>query len=288
MRGESWRTYRSGLSALASAIAIGTALAACGGDESAKSATRLVPEGTKLSRLDISGTPSGRGGFRYRAPKTVAGGLVQIRFENAAAAPRKAQLWRVGGGHSVGQALHTGRVLPRWLTWAGGVGLTLPGATGTSVQKLSRGTYYVTGDRDQRRGVAVVQVRASHASATLPHASARITAVDYGYRVSGVKAGPVPVEFRNAGYEPHHAFFAPLRAGRTLAEARKFFAGKLPGPPPVDPENTRESVVLEGGTRQVTRLNLKSGRYALFCFVRDRIGGPPHYEKGMFAEVKVP
>ena len=275
---------------LAVLVAGALGIVACGGEESStsKRPERLVPEGTKLSRLDLSVTGRTAGRFRYAAPKTARGGLVEIRFRNDAAVPRKAQLWRVGRGHTVEEALRVGERLPPWLVWAGGVGLVQPKATGVAVQRLAAGIYYVTGNRDERRGVAPLRVSAPDGEARLRGASARITALDYGYDVSRLKAGSATVEFRNAGKEPHHAFFAPLRAGRTVAEASRFFAGKLTGPPPVDTEGTRESVVLEGGERQVTRLGLKSGRYALLCVVRDRAGGPPHIDKGMLEEVEVP
>ena len=275
--------------ALGGAIAAGGVIAACGSEDAEKASTRLVPAGAKVNRLDISVTEPRPGRFRYRATREVRGGLVEIRFKNSGRSPRKAQLWRVGRGHSVTQALRVRGTLPRWLEWAGGVGLTAPGRTGVAVQRLSPGTYYVTGIGSERRGIAPLRVTAGGSEAGLVSAAdARVTAVDYGYRVSGLAPGPASVEFRNTGKEPHHGFFAPLRDGRTLREARDFFAGKLPGPPPVDPEATRETVVLEGGGTQVTRLNLESGRYALLCFVRDRAGGPPHTEKGMVAEVKVP
>jgi hypothetical protein len=35
-------------------------------------------------------------------------------------------------------------------------------------------------------------------------------------------------------------------------------------------------------------LDLKPGRYAFYCFISDRQGGPPHAVKGMVAEVEVP
>ena len=274
------------IAAVAAAVALP---AACGSDEEKKS-TRLVPGGTKVNRLDLSVTEKGGGRFQYRAAKAVPEGLVEIRFKNSGRSPRKAQLWRVGAGHSVQEALRVRRrALPSWLEWAGGVGLTAPGRTGTSVQPLSAGTYYVTGIASERRGVATLKVTAGGPGAKLASAAeGRITALEYGYSVSGLAAGQASVEFRNTGKEPHHAFFVPLRAGRTLAEARNFFAGKSIGPPPVDPDGTRETAVLEGGQRQVTRLNLQSGRYALLCFVHDRAGGPQHTEKGMVAEVEVP
>lgn len=283
-----YKSAMGGGSWLAVAAMATVALAACGSGEEQKS-TRLVAGGTPVNRLEVSVVEKSPTRHQYRAAKSVPEGLVEIRFKNAGKSPRKAQLWRVGGGHSVREALQRRGPLPRWLEWAGGVGLTAPGGTGTSVQALSAGNYYVTGLGGERRGVAPLKVTKGGAIPRLASAAdARITSVDYGYRTSGLAAGRASVEFRNTGREPHHAFFAPLRQGRTLAEARDFFAGKSTGPPPVDPEATRETAVLEGGQAQVTRLNLESGRYALLCFVKDRAGGPPHTEKGMVAEVKVP
>ncbi|MGI8944866.1 MAG: hypothetical protein ACR2GL_01330 [Thermoleophilaceae bacterium] len=279
--------------ALVALALLGPACGGSAGEDSTPGGGSLAPEGSELRRLEIAVTEPAPGRFRYLAPKTVRAGLVEIRFTNAGKATHKAQLWRVGAGHTVTEARRTRRPLPPWLRTAGGVGLTAPGATGATIQRLAPGTYYVAGAGDEPGVVARFRATAGGGGAderdeALPAASARVTAVDYGYRLSGIEAGASSVEFRNAGREPHHAFFSPLRAGRTLAEARAFFAGKAVGPPPVDPEQTRETVVLEGGERQVTRLNLQSGRYALLCFVRDRAGGPPHTEKGMVAEVEVP
>ena len=289
MRKLDWLGRRTGVTSLPALLAAGTLFAGCGGNDSKQGVERLAPKGTMLNRLSIAVTEPRPGRFRHVAPKSVRGGLVEIRFKNAAKAPRKAQLWRVGAGRSVTQALRRkGRRLPPWLAWSGGVGLTQPNRTGTAVQRLSPGSYYVTGLGNERRGVASLRVTGRGASAPVPGASGRVTAVDYNFQFSGLKAGPAAIEFRNTGREPHHAFFAPMRDGRTLAEVRNFFAGKLTGPPPVDPEATRETVVLEGRDRQVTRLNLQTGRYAVLCFVRDRAGGPQHTEKGMVSEVKVP
>jgi hypothetical protein len=289
MAGRSASSGARRLAVAGLAVAVGALPAACGSEDEKKS-TRLVAAGTKLNRLEVAGTEKGGGHFQYRATRTVREGLVEIRFKNAGKSPRKAQLWKVGAGRSVEEALRIRRrSLPRWLEWAGGVGLVAPGRTGTSVQPLLAGTYYVTGIGSERRGVAPVKVTAGDASPKLASAAdARITSIDYGYRTAGLAAGPASVEFRNTGREPHHAFMVPLREGRTLAEARDFFAGKSSGPPPVDPEATRETAVLEGGESQVTHLNLQSGRYAVLCFVRDRRGGPQHVEKGMVAEVEVP
>jgi hypothetical protein len=45
--------------------------------------------------------------------------------------------------------------------------------------------------------------------------------------------------------------------------------------------------VIEGGEGQLVTLDLEPGRYALYCFISDRQGGPPHALKGMVDEVEV-
>ena len=45
--------------------------------------------------------------------------------------------------------------------------------------------------------------------------------------------------------------------------------------------------MIEGGEGQLVTLDLKPGRYALYCFITDREGGPPHALKGMVDEVEV-
>jgi hypothetical protein len=276
------------LAALVAALTGAVALVGCGGDQEKKGSARLVPPGTKLSRLDMTVSEPRPGIFRYRAPKTVQGGLVEMRLRNAGKSAHKAQLWRVGAGHSVKEAVHVGIPRPRWLIFVGGVPLTRPRGTGKAVQRLLPGIYYVTGAGGERGTRATFRVTGRASAARLPAPASGITAVDYSYRFKDLQAGDTALEFANTGKEPHHAYFAPMQAGRTLREVLNFVQGKLPGPPPVDQERVRETPILEGGQRQVTRLDLQSGRYAVLCFVSDREGGPPHIRKGMALEVKVP
>jgi len=225
---------------------------------------------------------------RYRTAPTIRGGLVEIRLRNRAAAPHKAQLWRIDGDHTVAEALRVRHPQPDWLRTAGGVSLTAPGATSRTLQELPSGRYYVAGTRDQPGTVAAFTVTAPRADSALPRAPARIEAVDFAFRVSGLRAGRNSVDFDNTGHEPHHAFLAPMRSGADIADVRRFFGTQdWTGAPPVDGEGTRETVVLEGGDRQVTELHLDAARYALICFVRNRQGGPRHIELGMINEVRV-
>jgi hypothetical protein len=225
---------------------------------------------------------------RYRAPRSVRGGLVEIRLRNVGAGAHKAQLWRIDGDHSVEAALRVRHPQPDWLRTAGGVGLTYPGRTSRTVQALPAGRYYVAGTLDQPGRVASFTVTGPEDASPPPRAPARIEAIDFSFRVSGLRPGRNSVDFDNTGHEPHHAFLVPIVGAAKLADVRRFFNRQTStGPPPIDAEATRETAVLEGGDRQVTQLNLAAGRYALICFVRGRHGGPRHLDLGMINEVAV-
>ncbi|MEA2220215.1 MAG: hypothetical protein QOJ35_2841 [Solirubrobacteraceae bacterium] len=247
------------------------------------------------SRLTITVDDTGPGTFAYHAPRHVRGGLVEIRLRNVGEVPHKAQLWRIAGDHTVGEALGrlkaglpSHRPLPDWLFWAGGVSLTAPRATSVSLQDLRAGRYYVSATMDRPGSVASFEVAAPKAARQVPRAPARVEMRDYAFAVSGLRAGRNSVAVDNTGAQPHLAYFARMRAGAGLADVRRFFGEKTSiGRPPVDGEQTRETAVLEGGDRQVTQLDLPAGRYALVCFVRNRGGGPRHLELGMINEVTV-
>lgn len=240
------------------------------------------------TRLDITVDDVGSTRFRYRAPRTVRGGLVEIRLRNMSAAPRKAQLWRIDGDHTVKEALRIRHPQPDWLRAAGGVSLTEPGKTSSSLQALPAGRYYVAAMLNAPGIVASFTVTGPTTVPEPPRAPARVEARDFSFRVSGLRAGRNSVDFDNIGGQQHHAYFTPMRAGSDIKDVTAFFSRRTStGTPPVDPETVRETVVLEGRQRQVTQLDLPAGRYALICFVRGRGGGPPHLELGMINEVTV-
>jgi hypothetical protein len=157
----------------------------------------------------------------------------------------------------------------------------------TSVQRLPAGRYYVTGAGNERAAVASFRVTGRAGRAKLPRVGTSLVALDYGFRSSRLRSGRQKVSFRNAGREPHHALLAPIRAGASLNDVRRFADGHSSGPPPVAYAGAPETAVLEGGQSQVTEMDLKPGRYAALCFVSDRAGGPSHVAKGMVAELRV-
>ena len=282
------------------------ALAACGGDDVVvqEAPTAKEPSVAPAAGGTVQHDPLGAGSqadatlaisvddmgatrFRYRAPATVRAGLVEIRLRNRGKVPRKAQLWRIEGDHTVKEALRIRHPQPDWLRTAGGVSLTEPGQTSSTLQALPAGRYYVASVMGRPGVVASFEATGPQQAPEPPRAPARVEARDFSFRASGLRAGRNSVDFDNTGSQPHHAFFAPMVPTADLADVRRFFREETSvGRPPVT-DRTRETVVLEGGERQVTELHLEAGRYAVICFVRGRQGGPRHLDLGMINEVTV-
>ena len=284
----------AGLALLALTAAL--TMPACGDDGDAG-------EPSKPENLAIEVTEKGRDTFRLSAPKSVHAGLVEISLRSPAGeATHDAQLVRVQGGQNVEEVVaavaRLGAPIPRWLIPAGGVGQTGGGAVGRTVQQLEPGRYFIL-DTDEPEGdnvksyaqtgaTAALEVTGERGTAELPETDAKVTAKDYTFAVSGLKAGKNEIEFENAGKQPHHLMAFPYRNGATLDEARKFLMeGEGSGPPPLDFAGTTRTSVLAGRDTQIVELNLKRGKYALVCFLSDREGGPPHAAKGMIVEAAV-
>jgi len=261
------------------------ALAGCGDDKQGEAGGGSAPK-----PMAITATGSGKN-IKITAPKAVPAGLTQINFRNSAKQGLGPQLLKIDGDHTVAEVAKAGsawgdkgKPLAPWLGLAGGAPRAEPGKRSTATQVLSPGRYYavdietsssaefeVTGDVDKE--------------AKLPSAAGgTVTASEYKFETSGLKAGNQPVLFKNAGKQPHFMVALPIKQGKTIADVRKFIQTEK-GAPPVDENGAVDTPVLDGGDSQVARLNLKkTGNYALLCFIPDREGGPPHAAKGMISE----
>jgi len=277
------------------AATVALTITACGSDDESSSSS-------KPQKLAVEVTEQGQGKFSLEAPKSVEAGVVEISLETPPdQTSHDAQLVRVEGDHSVDEVLEfiakDGAPTPDWLFAAGGVGPTATGASAT--QQLAPGTYYIldTGEPEgddvksyaEEGATAALEVTGEATDGELPSTDAKITATEYSFTASGLKAGKNEVEFDNAGKELHHVIAFPYAEGADFAAVKKAFSemGEPSGPPPVDFEGITASAVLEGETKQVAELDLKRGKYALVCFVSDRKGGPPHVAKGMITEAVV-
>ncbi len=312
-------TCKSNAARLVLAALAATAITACGDDEDDDKGGGGASK-PQAQKLAVSVTKEGKDKFGLSAPTSVKAGLVEISLQTPASTADEegspgvthdAQIVRVEGNHTVEEVLKAideeGAPTPPWLFAAGGVGQAKSGPTRTATQVLTPGKYFIldTGEPEgedvksyaETGATAELEVTGQAATATLPKAAASITAEDsgtgkakeYGFSTTGLKAGTNQIKFANTGEELHHVIAFPYNKGTTLADVKKAFMqdGPPSGPPPVDFENTVGTPVLEGGTEQVTSIELKSGKYALVCFISDRKGGPPHVAKGMIAETTV-
>jgi hypothetical protein len=212
-------------------------------------------------------------------------------------------LSRIDGDHTTEQALTAfdkivqGGPAPDWFRARGGVGTTAPGSTATITQRLEPGSYVIldSGEPEGRNvkahyrqgAVSELEVTGEATDASLPDADATVTASEYSFSSSGLKAGKNTIRFQNSGGQWHHLIVAGIKSGSTIDDVKTFFTTEK-GEPPLEETNAEETAVIDGGEEQLTEVDLKSGRYALLCFIPDRAGGPPHVAKGMISEAKVP
>jgi plastocyanin len=284
-------TRNRGVPTLVLFVAGSLGLAGCGGLFGDKQAAATP------AKLTITASEAGKQ-LHLSVPKSVPAGLVTVELTNMGKAFHEAQLIRLEPGHTPEDAIQViaaeGAPSPGWIHAAGGTGPAPPGGKRSATQRLRPGNYIVYDAPFQNEGKGLkfglasfkVQGEADDGG-KLPKALAKIEAYEYGFRVSGLTIGKNSVEFSNTGSEPHHVIAVPYKRGATLAEVREAFrAGGAE--PPLDFANVVYTARIDGGTKQITELDLdKPGKYALLCFVSDRKGGPPHVAQGMVAEITV-
>lgn len=301
---------RRKVSAAAGVLVISLGLIACGDDDkSSDTSTAASAPAAQPTILSITTTDAGGGKFAMKAPSTIKGGLVEIRFTNASKAPHEAQLIRLDGSHPLKDALpyiltNGPAKIPAFIHGEGGVPSTPPGKSGSAFTNLPAGHYGViddeTGDDDKtpppsKRGALAEFDVTPGTDGQLPQTQGKVTVVDkgkdeYEFQTSGLKAGTNRIEFDNNSKEAlHHVVAIPIKGNATIAEAKKAFTAKHPtGPPPLDFSGFTGTEVIDPGRSEVSTLHLRKGRYALICFLNDRDDLKPHFEEGLFKEVIVP
>lgn len=271
--------------ATAGTLALGVAGAAQGDDDATE-----AQSGATLT-ITASGTERAP---RYAVAPSAPAGPTTITLRNTASGEVDGQLVRVEGERTdaevvaeLRKAEGSRRVAP-WFQPAGGVGTTARGRSASVTQVLRPGAHYLIGGT--RASPAVTKfVVVGPAQGSLPKTRGAIFATEYSFRArkgTPLRAGRQSIEFRNTGREFHHFLAARLKRGSTLADARRYLSTER-GSVPFASGNGPETTVLDGGESQIVPTTLRQGRYAFFCFVADRAGGPPHVAKGMVSQVRV-
>jgi hypothetical protein len=261
--------------------ALAAAFVACGDEE------------TQTLTFTIAG--DGRGST-IGGPQSAETGLAKIKLVNEGKGESDLQLIRVSGDHSAEEVIEglgkamKGEAFPAWFFAGGGVGTTAPGQSRTVTQVLEPGTYYAF-DTEGSQGppkpesVPALEVKGDPSDEEV-EADTTVSAFEYGFDAKELPSGQTEIAFDDTGAQPHHLLAAPLVGDSTASDVERFFKTEK-GKPPLEEEGIKSTAVIEGGEGQVVSLDLKPGRYVLFCFITDRQGGPPHALKGMVDEVEV-
>ena len=282
--------YRTAALAAVAALALGAA--ACGDEDEPNNEGGKVETGTEEPpTLQFTVTEQGKKAT-LEGPAEAKSGVTKISLRNQGKKPHEAQIVRVEGNHTAQEVLETvtgeDTKIPEWIQDGGGVGTTVPGRTGEVIQELAPGNY-VAFDAENEATTEFTVTDEQGSDAEFPETEASITAKDYSFETSGLKAGDNVITFENTGKELHHAVILPVAPGTKFSAVRKFLSSdsEPEGKPPVDFENGVFTAVIDGGVKQVTRIPMEAGKYAFVCFITDRAGGPPHIAKGMITEVDV-
>jgi hypothetical protein len=256
-------------------------LAACGDEEAQTLTFTLTQQGKEV---------------KLTGPQSAETGLAEITLDNEAKQDGDMQLIRVDGDHSVEEAIAglekamQGKPFPEWFFASGGTGTTKPGKSQTVTQVLEPGTYYAfvteggQGPPDPS-AVPALEVSGEESDEEI-EADDTVTAVEYGFEAEELPSGEVEIDFENGGAEPHHLLASKIVGDATIEDVRRSFKSNG-GKPPLSEDAFQGTAVIEGGESQKVTLDLEPGRYAFYCFVSDRQGGPPHAITGMVDEVEV-
>jgi hypothetical protein len=286
---------------LAIAVVLPLALAGCGSDKKSSTTSKPSSRSGQATTLAISITDAGKS-TKYSAPSTVKGGLVALRVTNNAKAPHGAQVVRLGGQHQPQDVFKvfagpSGKI-PAWLRFEGGLGSVLPGKTASATVNLPAGRYAVadSGGPGQSGPPSFAQFTVTAGKAgPLPSTTTTITAANpgkdkYRWDVSGpLQTGTHSVTFDSKGKSALH-FFGAFRLNGNPSKAEIIKALNSNGKPPsfVDQANSDTTPVLDGGKSQVTPFVFKApGRYVLFCPLKDRDGGKPHFQEGLLRVITI-
>jgi hypothetical protein len=234
-------------------------------------------------------------------PATMPAGIVNVDFVNKGTVNHEMAFLKVTNNTDT-KAIFAGlsKVLnggpfPADFLAANGVHDTDPGKTTVTQFNLTPGNWIALctdtgivgstkdGEPHFMRGM-YKQIKVTGIGGTaIPSADETLTAHDYGFDVSELKAGTQTVVFHNIGpVQWHFADIMEFPTGTTMAAATaavpKLLASQ--GPPPAGvpaPTPLVTSSVTSPGYGNTFTATFTAGRtYLVLCFVSDKAGGPPH------------
>jgi hypothetical protein len=246
--------------------------------------------------------------YAFAWPETIDAGLVSVTLANSGQDLHHAYLVRLDEGATADQLMP---VMDRLLgedpaafaefeelvSWSGGIGILMPGASQTLTLDLGPGEYVwfcgipaPDGQPHYAKGmVSSFEVRAAteDGAVVAPQATGEVGLQDFAFALpESIGAGEQRWEVTNAGSQTHEMLLARLEPGATAIDfAMAFGDPAATEPPPGVPLGGVGPI--EPGTATWLDLDLEPGTYAAFCYIPDPGSGQPHLALGMIAEFTV-
>lgn len=277
-------------------ILLAISLTGCGKSKksSSSSGTTTTAAPKAVTTMDITAKE-----YTFDGPNTVQEGYVKVNLTDAGKEDHQAQFLRLQDGKTLQDFAAAGAADPSGLQALaltdGGAGLnvTKPGTTETGVSKLRAGNWLMVCFVPAPDGVPHLAKGMIHpfvvspppSSQAAPTATASALAKNFSFTLPTFKSGTSTVEFKNTSTDQvHEMTIVKLAAGKTLADAKAFFA-KPAGPPPF--ESAGGAPGIGPGDTAWVDVNLTPGTYVALCHVPDPATKKEHLALGMIQQFTV-
>jgi plastocyanin len=236
--------------------------------------------------------------FSFRAPDTIASGVVTVRLVNRGKEGHQVTFARLDDSSSLTRVMRTlvdDKKHTTGVHWVGGVENALPNATSEATLLLRPGRYVIVCAYEGDDGHAhvshgmlralVVAGNAESADTLLPTASSIARLTNYAIDFSpSLHAERQLVRVENRGAQSHHLIVGRIVGNATAAEIDKWDGKSQPAPLE---DIGQGGAILEPGQAEVIALTLSPGRYMFACILSDSASTKPHYLLGMSKEVAI-
>lgn len=235
--------------------------------------------------------------FAFKAPDSLAAGVVTLRLVNRGAEAHQLVLMRLDDTTSVERVMRSlvsDKSGTTGVHAASGIESAAPGRSNETSVVLRPGRYIMVCELPSRDGKAHVTKGMLHAltvssrgmasDTALPAAAATVRLTDYHIELSApLRPGTRLVRVENEGKYRHHLIVARILHDATLAEIDKWDGVSKPAPI----ETIGGAAALDPGYASVAALRVTPGRYILACILSSGPANKMHYQLGMETETVV-
>lgn len=242
--------------------------------------------------------------FSFRAPDSVPAGWTRVTIRNIGGEDHQAQLARLNPGVTFAQlqaaaAKGDPAALLTLVTPVGGPNAVGPGQSATTIDNLSPGQYALICfvfssdgiEHDAKGMIKLLTVTPRRgSSAAAPRASSTVSLGDFSFAFLSKFTAKGVVAVRNADLQSHEMAIYRLQRGKTVTDAKAFFATAPGTATSTKPPGTFVGGIagIAPGATGYVDLNLGAGNYVAVCFFPDTAkNGLPHFLEGMIQPFRI-